>query len=372
VLLTADAFRADALGSRSGERSRTPHLDALARQSIAFKEAIADYSHTSRSLLSILSGRWNINLAREKSLNRNQQDLDNRTRLPRILRQNGYFALASMPGGRRWQRFFDANHIAGFDQHVQPGTTCIQQAEHFEQFVQHYDGQKPFFAWIHMFDSHTPLQHPEVNDSFVGQPALEYAAAIEHVDRCAGSMIASLQKKQIWDSTIFVFMADHGEALGEHQRTLKHSTCYLHDIRIPMLLKLPGFHSPRQIGYRIQPSDLLPTLANLLGVRLDAEIVEGDDLSGMLDQELPSEDRGMAFSGGLSDQYPCVGVLRDSWHLIYTPVGQFYELYDIHADPTESNNLVATNAPVVEELRKLLDPYYAHYRVQELSESILE
>lgn len=367
VWVSADAFRADALGPREGAPSPTPNLDRLAAQSTAFEEAIVDFSHTSRSVLSLLSGRWDVNFPSERVASRHPGDVADRGRLPRVLRKGGYRTVADMMGGRWGEVFFEKKYLPGFDEHAQPGPTCVEQVAWLREFAAGRGKERPFFLWMHIFDTHTPLQHPAVKEPMKGRPKEEYAAAIRHVDGCVGEAIDALRDAGLWDRTVFVFFADHGEALGEHRRTLKHSTCYLHDVRVPLLFRLPGAPAPRSVRYRFQLSDLLPTTANLLGIPTEGEIVEGDDLSGLLGDRPAPKDRGLAFSKGHPEQYSCAGVLSGPHHLIYTRSGRFYELYDVDRDPGETENLVASGGAVVGRLRPLLDAYYAKFKIRHKS-----
>lgn len=360
VWVSADALRPDYVGKlEQGGVSLTPELDRLRGQSTSFTEAIADYSHTSRSLLSVLSGRWDLGNASARDQASRLQTTYDRNRLPRWFRQKGYFTVANMMGGRWGENFFDKKSIPDFDLHVQPGPNCTKQVEHWEQFLDHRGDPAPLFLWMHLFDTHRDLPHTNPKARSDDGAREKYVAGVRRVDECVGRVIDSLVRKGYWDKTLFVFFADHGEALGEHGRVQRHSTCYLHDVRIPLMFKLPGQVAPQRISRRIQLSDLLPTVANLVGMTTADEGTEGDDMSGLFAAREPPVARGMAFSRGNVSQYPCASVINESWHLIYTDSGRFYELYDVDKDPAEVNNVVASEASVVERLRPMLDAYFA-------------
>lgn len=359
VWISSDAFRADALGSRYHGASATPNLDAIANQALRFTDAMADYSHTSQSLLTVLSGRWDVTRS-SKHRGQNSTEVEDRGRLSRLMRQAGYFTLANMMGGRSSAEHFGPSQIPGFDLHLQPGPTCSEQVESLEQFLRDYTEQKPLFLWMHLYDTHKPLQFSD--EVVTGRVQDDYFAAVHHVDRCIGRAIAALKAKGLWDKTLFVFFADHGESLGEHDRLERHSTCYLHDSRIPLLFYASNTTLAREQSYRIQLSDLLPTTANLVGLNTAGEPMQGDDLSGLFERPAPTQ--GVAFSRGHPAQYHCASVLSDSWHLIYTRSGEFYELYAVDQDPMETTNLVGSHGAIVERLRPLLDAYFVHYQAR--------
>jgi hypothetical protein len=361
VFFSADALRADAIGRKLSGVSSTPHLDQLQARSIVFNDAVADFSHTEQSLLSLLAGKWDLGRGSRTRVDfRRERELDRR-RLAGTFARGGYFTIANMMGGRWGQAFFDARHIPGFASHVQPGPTCDAQVDDWARFLDRYDEPRPFFLWMHVFDTHRPAPHRDRSVSDRGARDL-YEAAVRGVDACVGRMIATLQKAGRWDKTVFVFFADHGEALGEHGRTRMHSTCYWHDIHVPVLFRVPGFE-PRRVPYRIQLSDLLPTVANLVGVSLGTEALDGSDLSGLLGGPRGPEPRGMAFSAGHPKQYACASVVSESWHLIYTARAGLYELYDIDRDPAETRNLISSHPQAFALLRPLLDAYAARVAV---------
>ena len=137
--------------------------------------------------------------------------------------------------------------------------------------------------------------------------------------------------------------------------------------RHPHPADLPPPRSGRagfSIPYRPEKTDLLPTIANLVGASTAGEIVEGDDLSGLFDAAARPPDRGTAFTKGHPEQYPCASVLSGRWHLIYSHTGRFYELYDVDRDPAEKENLVAKEGAVVGRLRPLLDAYFARFKIR--------
>jgi hypothetical protein len=333
IFMSADAFRAD----------------------VVFSEGVANFSHTEQSLLSLQSGKWELGLAgKTRTEARRQRGLD-RSRLPEAFARSGYLTIANMMGGRWGSSFFDTRHVPGFELHVQRGATCDEQIRSWESFLGGYDKKRPFFLWMHVFDTHRSAPHRDKSKSDQGARQI-FEAAVQKVDACVGSMIASLEKSGLWDKTVFVFFADHGEALGEHGRTRRHSTCYWHDIHIPVMFRVPGL-APRRVAYRIQLSDLLPTIANLVGLNVGSQAPQGDDLSGLLGRRSGRGPRGVAFSAGHPEQYPCASILSQSWHLIYTAHAGVYELYDVDRDPAETHSLISSHSQVFALLRPLLDAY---------------
>lgn len=56
LLIIADALRADRLGCYGCQKSTSPHIDRLAREGVRFENCVATATHTSPSMISILTG----------------------------------------------------------------------------------------------------------------------------------------------------------------------------------------------------------------------------------------------------------------------------------------------------------------------------
>lgn len=361
LFVTFDALRGDAVSRSVGGKSIAPTLKALASEGTVFTNAIVNYSHTSRSLFSVLAASWEISFPSETYVSTDAKDVLDRTRLPRLLHRAGYEAVAIMMSGRWGEVFFDRHRFPEFDQHIGAGEHCEQQVEAFRRYVAQRTASRPFWAWVHIFDTHTPFEGAGADSQFGTSPTGHYADAVHRGDRCLGELIGALHDANEWKRTVVVVSGDHGEAIGEHGRLFQHSTCYWHDIHVPLVVRLPGLRGPRSVDYPIQHADLVPTLANLLGVRLHEPGIDGDDLSGLLEgtsaASRVSAPAAMAFTQGHLEQYRCSSVVSDNWHLIYTDASRTYELYDVEADPREENNLIGERPDILEALQPVLDTF---------------
>ena len=76
---------------------------------------------------------------------------------------------------------------------------------------------RPFFAWVHLYDAHTPYEAPEPFQSrFPRTSDGAYDAEIASVDAQVGRLLDALRADGRLDDTLVVVVADHGEMLGEH------------------------------------------------------------------------------------------------------------------------------------------------------------
>jgi arylsulfatase A-like enzyme len=92
-----------------------------------------------------------------------------------------------------------------------------------------------------------------------------YDASVRQVDDQVGRLIDALRARGGWDSTAFVFTADHGQSLGEHG-LLGHGLNREVNVRIPLLVKLPG-RAPGRNARVVSLVDVMPTLVATLGIQ---------------------------------------------------------------------------------------------------------
>ena len=170
----------------------------------------------------------------------------------------------------------------------------VDQAESWLSGV----GEQPFFLWLHLMDPHHPYYPPEEalaalgvhnitarrarflnsfwNRGDIGPQRLKrhreeilslYDAGVYWVDKQLSRLVKALQNSQLWDETVFVVTADHGEAFLEHGDRY-HSPTSLpeHLIRVPLLLRAPGLSGRRSLQKPFSLIHLAPTLLDAVGV----------------------------------------------------------------------------------------------------------
>lgn len=188
-----------------------------------------------------------------------------------------------------------------------------------------------------------------------------YYASVMFMDAQLGRVLDALDRLNLWDDTIVIFISDHGWLLGEHGLWQK-MHLFEESARVPMLIAAPNSKAPGKTCDRVvELIDLYPTVAELCNVKL-AHPVDGMSLAKHLD------DPTLPFKKGAYTQVTRGGAKKDSgfmgrsvrterWRYCEWDDGKKgLELYDHDADPREHRNLAndAKHAKVVEELRQLL------------------
>lgn len=191
----------------------------------------------------------------------------------------------------------------------------------------------------------------------VGHLVTLYDRGIAYVDHWVGALVEGLRERGLYDETIVVLTADHGEEFFEHGR-LEHSFSYYEEmLRVPLIVRVPGARQGVVVGETVGLVDVLPTLLDWL------EIPAPDGLQGR------SLRASFAGSGATGSSYLAEASFRKGdlalrgagWKYIRSGDGG-EELYDLVADPGERENLCPARRADCERHRVELDARVAAQR----------
>lgn len=360
LLITLDTTRADHIGAYGYARARTPNLDQLARESALFEHCITPTAYTLPSHSSIMTALYPP--AHGVRLNGDAALSDTQTTLAERLTSRGYrtgafvgaFVLDGRWGISQGFQHYDDKFNIGPDQkldlaRVQRPANAVADAalQWLEQ-----DTAKPFFAWLHMYDAHTPYEPPEpYRTQFQsGGPTGMYDGEIAFADSQVGRVLEWLARKNLRKNTIVVITADHGEGLGSHGEVEHGYYVYDYAVRVPLIVAVPGM-SPARVRSQVRTVDLAPTILEIIGG--DAlQNVDGRSLLPLLNGE--EESARLAYSESVATklQYGWAGLysLRTNDHkYIEAPRA---ELYELAKDPGETRNEFENQRRVVVALRR--------------------
>lgn len=183
-----------------------------------------------------------------------------------------------------------------------------------------------------------------------------FYALCTHIDHQLRLVIGTLREEQILDNTIILFTADHGDMLGNHNLWAKR-LYYEQSANVPMLLmgtandSRMGHHrvDNRLVGWQ----DVMPTLLDLAGIPIP-ESVEGLSMVG-------EARRNVLYGECGEDSMATRMVHGGRFKLIYYPVGNHLQLFDLERDPNEVEDLAGTPrvAQIQEELTtQLIGEFY--------------
>src|SRR3989475_4379641 len=136
----------------------------------------------------------------------------------------------------------------------------------FQARAQRGPAPRPFFVWLHLYDPHSPYDPPE---PFHGQYAGRlYDGEVAYADSQLARLFDYLRKSGLYDRTLIVLLADHGESLGEHGEDEHSFFIYNSTLHVPLIFKLPrGEGAPRVVRRLVGTIDVAPTILELLHLR---------------------------------------------------------------------------------------------------------
>jgi arylsulfatase A-like enzyme len=199
-----------------------------------------------------------------------------------------------------------------------------------------------------------------------------YDGEIAFADAQLSRVVGFLKQAKLYDETIVVVMADHGEILYEQRQYFGHHRfMYEGALEIPLIFRIPGVGA-RRLEERITNVDVLPTLLGALGIEAPSPgdgvsfwplIRDGREVRGRPHEILVSHTQQRGPEPIAEGVFDPTGVLNDRWKLLVKSRGgepeARLELYDLNADPAERKNLYDPKAesPIARELQAYLDSY---------------
>ena len=120
-----------------------------------------------------------------------------------------------------------------------------------------------------------------------------YYAHCTATDEAIASILNKMKELNLWENTIIVLSADHGEMMGAHGiRPFTKQLAWDESIKVPFLIRYPGMNENggSVIHAPINTPDILPSLLGLANIEIP-ESIEGEDLSGLMKNPDPDVDR---------------------------------------------------------------------------------
>jgi arylsulfatase A-like enzyme len=387
MIILEDALRADRLSVYGYEKKTSPFKEELLQsQGAVFMRARSQDNVTRTSLPSLMTsllpsvtGVWGFaDMLRPEFLT-----------LAEVMRQQG-FATGSFvqnsnagPAAGLHQGFDSTGDVA-----VRGTTeTLLDGALLWNWLRSHKD--RNTFVYLHIVDPHGPYEplppyddafralksdnaHPLKWDSgldaeYVKSPSASSRAAlyegeIRHNDEQLRQFLDRMKAEGLFDDTLFVFTADHGEYLGEHGYFAHHAPGYVQNTGVPLIL----YHKQRipqqlRIQEPVQLLDVMPTILDFAKVDTSGLVMQGDSLVSLIEgrdadywksrvvasEEVTSRDRakgwrntGLRVSGSL---------FYGDWHFIssrsfwprrgFVPESLRLKVFNQADDPQEGNSL---------------------------------
>jgi arylsulfatase A-like enzyme len=389
IVITIDALRADHVGAYGSTDGLTPNIDAFAREATRYDRAYVSSPWTLTSFGAMFTGRPPSRCGLRRPEKQALSWYMGAASLPRDvplvwgrLRRAGYVTAAEitnpfLASKRGWSRGFDDFRNEDDASSSNKAQTVTDHALVWLRL----NRKAPFFFWVHYLDPHEPYRSPDtpqelqdqyprgwlaeqgfwraqvrgeipaVRERYQGFCRAMYAAEVRYADKWVGELLGAVKGAGLWDDSLVVISADHGEELFDRGGFGHGHSLYAELLRVPLLVKWPaGTEADDRISGLVGLIDLEPTLLQVAGIASP----EGSEGSAWPRRE--SAGRAEVYSEGVLYGREHTALTTRGYKVIYRPYAekpeQEYEVYDLAQDPGELNDL--SNTEAAEALRRRL------------------
>ncbi len=369
VLITIDTLAARNMSMYGYARNTTPNLEHLAKDAVVFEHGKTNATWTVPSFMSMMTGIYPK--AHRLDAISGLQDADlwevwylanNRWTLAESLRSVGYQTAAFVDnlwitervGFSQGFETFDssAGHIAKAD----PSGGIRHVRRLAQRWLDQRDPAQPFFLFLHCFDVHgpyapdapyrgrfrtdalyedprtvfaggvanvfgivheyiTPVEFPDELPARVSAARVRaaYDEGVAMVDAEIGEFLEWLHANELYDQSLIVVTADHGETMESGPYYFGHGVLDEEVVHVPLLIKLPGnARGGTKVSQTIGLIDIFPTLQAAAGIETQRGYLHGRSLLPLLQgQTLPTTP--VLIEEGLMNQF---AIESDGWKLV--------------------------------------------------------
>ena len=393
---------------------QTPNVDQLAREGVRFTNAYVTAPVCSTCRSAFITGMYQTSIgAHHHRSGRGEKKIrlpDHIKLVPEILQEAGYHtSLGSWPQAKKG-RFGKSDYNFEWDEAIYHGNdwSTRKDGQPFFHQIQTpggkrrsgtLDGARRFRKQCaESFGSATPVSKVTLPPYYPNDPVLleDWAAYLDccrYTDRLVGEVVARLKEEGLLDSTVILFMTDHGISHARGKQFL-----YDEGVHVPLVIKGPGVQAGATRSDLVEHIDIAALSLGLAGIpipdHMHANDILGPDYQPReavfaardrcdetvehirsvrthqykyIRNFLPQ--RPMLQPCAYKDKKSILIALRKAHEngelnamqekLLFSETREPEELYDLQTDPHELNNLASESkhAATLKEMRKRLDDW---------------
>ncbi len=397
VLITISSLRADHVGCLGYHRDTTTAFDSFAKNGVLFTQAFATSGWMMPAHGSIFTslhpdshGATHIN---------NKLGSKHKT-LAEILKANGYVTvgfcsnprLDSEHGFDRGFYIYDDYSAAMMLQSMTFDSSQIDINKHRTNDLintaavawLNRNNQHPFFLFVHYYDNHWDYLPPSPYDklydpnydgpidgrNIAREPLFSnppdgdglnhmialYDGQIKRTDDDLAILLNALRKKQLFENSIIIILADHGEQFYEHGHT-SHQGLFEELIHIPLAIHTPVMQKPpANVNALVSQIDILPTILDYLSINMPKQC-QGKSLRPLIEGKT-EKINDLIFAQYSAGAIPDCYVARSKKYKCYSTSSESYA-FDLEDDPGELSRILPSDFPqkaqmLYQKLSKLL------------------
>lgn len=405
VMILLDDLGSGDLGCYGQQHIQTPNIDGLARKGMLFSQAYAGAAVCAPSRAVLMTGLHGGH-APVRANAGTIPILDEDVTLAEVLRSAGYATggfgkwglgdarTSGVPTRQGFDEFFGYLHQVHahsyypeflWDNQQKYELNANQGGKHVEysadliadrtlDFIRR-NRSRPFFAYAAWTLPHGKFEGPDTapyNEKSWPEGHRMYAAMVTRADRHVGRVLALLKELQLEQDTVVLVASDNGAHSGEGKGyeffrsngSLRGEKGELYEggIRVPLIVRWPGVVKSGTTSDHITAfCDMLPTFAEIAGVDTPKGL-DGRSFVPVLRGRKQPENRFLywehqiydARSGQLRPDRMLQAARRDRWKAVRPKAGVPLELYDLHADASETKDLAREQPALIREFEAYL------------------
>jgi arylsulfatase A-like enzyme len=381
LLIVLDAARARQLSCYGYLRATTPEIDRIAAEGARFENAFTPAVHTLGAMSSLWTSQPPERHHSETSFSA-RLPADRRT-LAELLSARGILAAGFVANGVAGAAFGFDRGFSVFRE-VFRETSAGSGAGAFREVLPAFweaNKTRRFFAYLHFREPHFPYDPPPPFDTRFGPdgPISKTArrdmawitavnqgrrqlspSEVEHLvrlydgnlafaDQEVGGIRRDLEALGLWERTVVILTADHGEALHEHGWIGHSVQLYDESIRVPLIVRLPKGPSGVRVPGLVDLLDVAPTVADVFGLLPPETSAQGFEGRSLLPLLAGAPGWPAVISRTIWDR-PRYAIRDARFKLVQDAATGEEQLYDLERDPQERQDL--------RSLRPLVAAYY--------------
>lgn len=403
ILVIIDTMRRDHAGLYGYGLDTTPVIDSLAADGMVVEHAVAQAPWTAPSFASMFTSRYPSE-AGVGSVEDGSGARDLAKHLPSGLGEGAYTLAEALRDGGYYTGCVATNKFAsdefgilqGFQKKLKGECNAEKVVDLGGRFIDYaasnIGGQgRQFFLMLHFMDLHFPVNPPPPCDTafptldgkhhteddhgwkyfrgdgldtegfrvFKSHRVALYDGALLYVDSEIGRLVARLKKAGLYDNTVIVIAADHGEELWDHAVMEKRlmpnprdeygvghgHTMFGELLDVPLVFHGPGITAGAKVSFA-RNIDIMPTILGVAGLDASGLGLEGVDILNAAGH-VPAGD-GLSYSEDISLGYEMKAVQEGRYK--YIRGRGFALLYDKEADPGETTDLSGREPALVRRM----------------------
>ncbi len=302
ILVQLESTENFVIGLKVNNQEITPNLNALSKDSLYFPHFYSQIGQGNTSDAEFIINTSLYPLPKG-AISTDYEGVDYPS-LPRLLKTEGYSSVTLHPNAITFWRRDNLYPCLGFDKYYAKeyyqdqdllgpwgSSDEVLYKKALPILTNFLKNKQKFYASLITLTNHHPYSLPgnrkKINlpPQLEGPPVGNYLTSVNYQDYALGQFIQDLKKSNLWDNSIFLVFGDHfGISKAVESKNQDILTSLLgreHDkidgLNVPLFIRVPGLR-PQIINTPGGQVDILPTLANLLGLSLDNQLVFGQDI----------------------------------------------------------------------------------------------